>query len=124
MKLVEHIIEYAMGLFSLSVRNFLLVLIALATCLVQCSENVLFRKNKETYLPNHVIETKKARYDMECALFCVRRASCTSINYKTSGVGEGLCELNNDIPQQNSTEEDHKTYRLAEFTHLQIIKKV
>ena len=56
-------------------------------------------------------------------MFCSVHGSCTSVNYKTSGIGKGLCELNNENVREISKAEN-KTRDLAELTHLKIIKKV
>ncbi len=56
-------------------------------------------------------------------MFCSVHGSCTSVNYKTSGIGKGLCELNDENVQEISKAEN-KTRDLAEFTHFKIIKKV
>ena len=108
---------------SLLIRICLLISISLTERTVQYSGNAIFQRNKQNYLPNHALGTEQAKNELECALFCARHTSCTSINYKTSGVGKGLCELNNQHVQE-MPEGEHKTYNLAEFTHLKIIKKV
>ena len=85
-----------------------------------CTEQAFFLRNEQTYLANHVIETKQAGSELECGLLCVADGSCASVNYKTSGIGKGRCELNNKTLQEASDEGTHK----PEFTHLGIIEQV
>ncbi|XP_028403163.1 uncharacterized protein LOC114525902 [Dendronephthya gigantea] len=88
--------------------------------LSECSNEAVFRKNKQKYLANHVIETKQAKSEFECGLLCARRSLCTSANYKTSGEDKGRCELNNKT-MQATTNDDEQTNH--EFNHLVIIKR-
>ena len=54
-------------------------------------------------------------------MYCVRHGSCASVNYKVSGLGRGMCELNDKaIPEASGTDEESN----PEFVHLYIIKKV
>ena len=85
------------------------------------SKQMLLRRNVQKYLANHVIETKQAQSERECGMYCVRDGSCESVNYKTSGIGKGLCELNSKTLQEAS-EYDQETN--PEFNHLHVIKKV
>ena len=85
-----------------------------------CTKQAYFQRNEERYLANHVIETKQADSELECGLYCVADRSCASVNYKTSGVSKGRCELNNKTLQETSDEE---TYN-PEFTHLAVIQQV
>ena len=88
-----------------------------------CSiEQAIIRKKKHTYLANHVIKTKQAETELECGRHCVRVGSCMSVNYKTSGIGKGLCELNSKTLQETSDADGSK--HNPEFNHLYIIKKV
>ena len=92
----------------------------------ECSiREAFFRVDKNKYLANHVIETRQAETEFECGLHCVRHGSCVSVNYKTSGIGKGLCELNSkalrDIADQ---EKSVKVVNDPDFSHLYIIKKV
>ena len=87
----------------------------------ECSEQVVFRKSKQKYLTNHVIETKQAEFEFECGLLCARHGSCTSVNYKTSGIGKGRCELNS---KTNQVTTDGSKETSLEFNHLEIIKWV
>ena len=86
------------------------------------SEQAIFHKNKQTYLPDHVIKTKQTGSELECGLHCVAEKSCTSINYKTSGIGKGRCELN-DKTIEKTSEVDEKIHHL-EFDHLVVVKQV
>ena len=86
-------------------------------CLIK---EAIFRVIKEEYLPNYVIETKQAKSELECGTRCVRKESCASVNYKTSGAGKGLCELNSEPSRQAISKRLHK----PEFNQLYIIKKV
>ena len=86
-------------------------------CLIH---EVVFRVNKQKYLPNYVIETKQAERQSECGMHCVAKESCASVNYKTSGVGKGLCELNSKPSRPEISERLHK----PEFNHLYFIGKV
>ena len=70
-----------------------------------CVKQAFFRKNEQKYLANHVIETKQAYSEFECGLHCVADGSCASVNYKTSGIGKGRCELNNNTLQGASDKE-------------------
>ncbi|XP_028414912.1 uncharacterized protein LOC114537999 [Dendronephthya gigantea] len=87
--------------------------------LSECSKEAVFRRNKQKYLANHVIETKQATSEFECGLLCDRHSLCTSANYKTSGKDKGRCELNNKTIQA-TTDDDEQT-KLG-FNHLVIIK--
>ncbi|XP_028407430.1 contactin-associated protein like 5-3-like [Dendronephthya gigantea] len=84
----------------------------------------IFRKNDGNYSRNHVIETKHAETDSECSMRCLGLGSCVSVNYKISGIGKGLCELNSEIRVQNKSNEDKISMRNHEFNHYYIIKKV
>ena len=86
-------------------------------CLIN---EAIFRVNKEEYLTSYVIETKQAESELKCGMHCVAKESCASINYKTSGVGKGLCELNSKPSPKEISKRLHK----PEFNHLYIIKKV
>ena len=85
-----------------------------------CTEQAIFRKNEETYLANHVIETKQTGSEFECGLHCVADGSCASVNYKSSGVGKGRCELNDKTLQETPDEETHN----PDFVHLAVVKRV
>ena len=90
----------------------------------ECSiRKALLRVEKGKYLSNHAMETRSARSGFECGTRCFENESCASVNYKTSGVNKGLCELNLKTRQE--------TYGLnglmlsdPEFEHIYIIKRV
>jgi hypothetical protein len=89
----------------------------------ECSiKQAFFRIDKQKYLANHVIETKQAESELQCGMNCVGVGSCTSVNYKTSGIGKGLCELNSKTLQEISDPDENM--HNPEFSHLYIIKKV
>ena len=85
-----------------------------------CTEQAYFQRNEERYLANHVIDTKQADSELECGLYCVADGSCASVNYKTSGISKGRCELNNKTLQETPDEEMYN----PEFTHLQQVSKI
>ena len=85
-----------------------------------CTDQAYFQRNEQKYLANHVVETKEADSELECGLYCVADASCVSINYKTSGICKGRCELNNKTLQDTSHEKTHN----PEFIHLAIIERI
>ena len=80
-----------------------------------------FGRKVKKYLANHVIESTQTNSVLECAMYCVRHGSCASVNYKVSGVGKGLCELNNKTLHDTSGSGEETK---PEFNHLYIIKKV
>ena len=85
-------------------------------------QEALFRVNKQQYLANPVIETKQAPSESECIFHCVGEESCSSVNYKTSGIGKGLCELNSKSGLQGTSEDGERTHS-PEYNHLYIIEK-
>ena len=97
---------------------FLSLLTQPGQCLTQQAP---FGRKFKTYLANHVIKSTQTNNELECVMYCVRHDSCASVNYKVSGIGKGLCELN-DQALQESSGKDEKTK--PEFNHLYIIKKV
>ena len=48
------------------------------------------------------MKAKRAASELLCGLNCAAEKSCTSINYKTSGSGNGRWELNNKIGEETS----------------------
>lgn len=82
-----------------------------------CLQQAVFRRAKQEYLANKVIDTKHAETESECGMYCIRHGSCASVNYKTSGIGKGRCELN-----EMSTDTDKETS--LEFNHLVIVRRV
>ena len=91
----------------------------------KCStaEQAIFRRKEHTYLANHVIKTKQAETELECGMHCVADGSCASVNYKTSGIGKGLCELNSMKTLKEASDADGSKHN-PEFNHLYIIEKV
>ncbi|XP_028398876.1 lactadherin-like [Dendronephthya gigantea] len=87
----------------------------------QIIHQAVFRKEQQKYLANHVIDTKHAHTESECYIYCVRDKSCVSVNFKTSGTGEGLCELNSKTLQEISYADESK--HNAEFNHLYKVEK-
>ena len=83
----------------------------------------VFHVNKQEYLANHVMETKQAESEMECAMHCVSNESCASVNYKTSGLNKGLCELNTKR-RPSEMAEGHEVSQNSEFNYLFKIKAV
>ncbi|XP_028393209.1 contactin-associated protein-like 2 [Dendronephthya gigantea] len=101
----------------------ILVLITRILHLGKCQTvQVFFRINDGKYLANHVIETKHAETELECSILCVDHGSCVSVNYKTSGIGKGRCELNNKAIQDTS--DVVKRSIDQNFKHIFIIKKI
>ncbi len=86
-------------------------------CLVK---QAVFRRNEKKYLANHVLETRQAETELECGMHCVGHGSCTSVNYKTSGNGKGLCELNKKTLREISDADG--SMHNPEFNHLYIIQ--
>ena len=85
-----------------------------------CTEQAFLLRKEEKYLANHVIETKQAGSEFECGLHCVADGSCASVNYKTSGVGQGRCELSDKTIGEAPDEETHN----PDFVHLAVSKRV
>ena len=89
----------------------------------ECSiKQAFFLINKQKYLANHVIETKQAESELQCSMHCVGVGSCASVNYKISGIGKGLCELNKKTLQEISDPDE--SMHNPDFNHLYIMKKV
>ena len=90
-----------------------------------CSEGTVFLKKEHKYLPNHAFLRKQAESKLECmycSMHCARNDLCSSVNYKTTGIGKGLCELN-DKTMQKVSSADEKRLK-PEFNHVVIIKPV
>ena len=86
-------------------------------------DETIFKRNEQTYLADHVVETEQEHSEIECALRCiVSEKSCTSVNFKTSGIGKGRCELNKKTVEETS-DVDGKIHH-PEFNHLALIKLV
>ena len=86
------------------------------------SEQAIFKRSEQKYLAYHVIETKQANGEVECGLHCIVDKSCTSVNYKTSGIGKGRCELNNKTAEETS--DAHDKIHHPEFNHIAVIERV
>ena len=86
------------------------------------SEQTIFRRREQEYLADHVIETKQTGSELECGLHCLADKSCTSVNYKTSGIGKGQCELN-DKTVEETPDVDEKIHH-PEFNHLSVVQRV
>ena len=85
-----------------------------------CTKQALLLRNKGKYLANHIIETKQADSEFKCGTHCVANKACMSVNYKTSAVGIGRCELNDKTGREVPDEERHE----PEFIHLAAFKRV
>ena len=85
-----------------------------------CTKQALLLRNEGKYLANHIIETKQADSEFECGTHCVTNKACMSVNYKTSGVGIGRCEINDKTVGEVPDEERHD----PEFIHLAVFKRV
>ena len=106
-------------------QHFLVIILIILQIeqLGECSiREAFFRLNKSKYLANHVIETRQAKTMLECGIQCFRHESCVSVNYKISGIGKGLCELNNKTLEENDDHDEGVDH--PDFSHLHIIKTV
>ena len=82
-------------------------------------EQAVFKRKTGTFLPDSVIATKYAESELECSMHCTSHDACLSVNYKTSGVEQGLCQLNN-----KTHSEKLKLTSDEKFVHLSVIKRV
>ncbi len=82
-------------------------------------EQAVFKRKTGTFLPDSVIATKYAESELECSMHCTSHDACLSVNYKTSGVDQGLCQLNN-----KTHSEKLKLASDEKFVHLSVIKRV
>ena len=86
-------------------------------------DETIFKRNEQTYLADHVVETEQAHSEIECGVRCiVSEKSCTSVNFKTSGIGKGRCELNKKTVEETSDVDDKIHH--PEFNHLALMKRV
>jgi hypothetical protein len=108
-------------LFSISALIFTITKIPQGECSIK---QAFFRIKEQKYLANIIMssKTKQAESELQCGILCVRDGSCTSVNYKTSGIGKGLCELNSKTFQEISNPDENM--HNIEFNHLYIIKNV
>ena len=103
---------------------FLLKISEPAVCSAKAEAQSVFSKQggfwreRKMYLLNHVYKRKQTVSEFACGLFCVGDESCSSVNYKASGIGKGLCELN-----YNADNEGLKIYD-TEFNFLSKIIQV
>jgi hypothetical protein len=81
-------------------------------------KHATFKRKTGQYLPDSVITTKYAESELECSMHCTRLDACVSVNYKASGVDQGLCQLNNRTSENLGLVADDK------FVHLSIVKRV
>ena len=79
-------------------RDFQLMMVYLSVCALifvsiatvkpkgsMAFRKTIFKRNEQTYLADHVVETKLAYSEIECGLHCGAEKSCTSVNFKISG---------------------------------------
>ena len=74
-------------------------------------KQTFFHRKVGQYLPDSVITTKYAECEFECSVLCTIHKGCLSVNYKVSGLGQGLCQLNNNtISEKVGVTDDHFVY--------------
>ena len=82
-------------------------------------KHAIFKRKTGKYLPDSVITTKYAESERVCSMHCTRLDACLSVNYKASGVDQGLCQLNNSTASEGlGLVSDDK------FVHLSILKGI
>ena len=64
---------------------------------VHCFQEAFFRKETAIYFADHAFKTEVTSSETECCGYCLEDASCMSVNFKTVGDHQGLCELNANI---------------------------
>ena len=82
-------------------------------------KHATFKRKAGKYLPDSVIATKYAESESECSVHCTRLDACLSVNYKTSGVDQGICQLN-----KKTHSEKLKLVSDDKFVHLSVTKRV
>ena len=82
-------------------------------------KHAVFKRKTGKYLRDSVITTKYAESELVCSMHCTSIDACLSVNYKASGVDQGLCQLNN-----STTSESLGLVSDDKFVHLSILKKV
>ncbi|XP_028393208.1 neurexin-4-like [Dendronephthya gigantea] len=93
---------------------FLLEIFEPGECIAE--KRAFFRIVNGRYLANNVIAINtNVTTEFQCIVNCVAHGSCVSVNYKTSGIGKGRCELNNKT--LNASDDDEST-RNPEFKHI------
>ena len=104
-------------------KNFIIVYLFLFFCYgtVFCSYNkILLRRQQGMYLVKSVIKTEQAISEAQCGSLCSRVSSCASVNYKKSGLNQGMCELNDKLVEE--CEENRRVN--YEFDYLEVVKSV
>ena len=82
-------------------------------------KHAVFKRKTGKFLPDSVITTKYAESELECSRHCTSHDACLSVNYKTSGVDQGSCQLNNKTHSEKlGLVSDEK------IVHLSVIKRV
>ena len=73
---------------------------------VHCFQEAFFRKETAIYFADHAFKTETT----SSGGYCIEDASCMSVNFKTVGDRQGLCELNanilEDFPQDRKQDYD------------------
>ena len=82
-------------------------------------KHATFKRKAGKHLPDSGIATKYAESELECSMHCTSHDACLSVNYKTSGVEQGLCQLNN-----KTHSEKLKLASDEKLVHLSVIKRV
>ena len=82
-------------------------------------KHAIFKRKTGQYLPDSVITTKYAESERVCSMHCTSIDACLSVNYKASGVDQGVCQLNN-----STTSESLHLVSNDKFVHLSILKRV
>ena len=118
-KIVKELINNRLKMYVLK-RCLVLLVVASKQFGSPSTHNALNYRYRGKYLRNHVIRTKIAMTEGECAMYCLKDEECVSANYKTAGENSGLCELNNQtLSEACIYSEDNK-----EFNNLQILQRV
>ena len=81
------------------------------------TKHAKLKRKTGKFLPDSVITTKYAESELECSMHCTRLDACLSVNYKASGVEQGLCQLNN-----KTLSEKLMLVSDAKFVHLFVMK--
>ncbi len=82
-------------------------------------KHAMFKRETGQFLPDSVIATKYAESELECSMHCTSHDACLSVNYKASGVEQGLFQLNN-----KTHSEKLRLVSDEKFVHLSVIKRV
>ena len=80
-------------------------------------KHAIFTRKPGKFLPDSVIAMVYADSELECSMHCTRLDACLSVNYKASGVDQGLCQLNN-----KTLSEKLMLVSDAKFEHLFVMK--